>query len=74
MSKMKLETLTSLHIGSGAMLQKDSDFVFGKDAKEQSVVYVINPRKVRALGGEENIDAWTGAIENGRRANDTVKQ
>lgn len=24
MSKMKLETLTSLHIGSGNMLQKDS--------------------------------------------------
>lgn len=71
---MKLETLTSLHIGSGGMLQKDSDFVFGKDAKEQSVVYVINPRKVLALIGEENVDAWTVAIENGRSTEDIVKQ
>ena len=70
---MKLETLTSLHIGSGNMLQKDSDFVFGKDAKEQSVVYVINPRKVLALIGEENVDAWTVAIENGRSTEDIVK-
>lgn len=70
---MKLETLTSLHIGSGDMLQKDSDFVFGKDAKEQSVVYVINPRKVLALIGEENVDAWTVAIENGRSTEDIVK-
>ena len=38
MSKMKLETLTSLHIGSGDMLQKDSDFVFGKDAEDFSTV------------------------------------
>ena len=73
MSKMKLETLTSLHIGSGDMLQKDSDFVFGKDAKEQSVVYVINPRKVLTLIGEENVDAWTVAIENGRSTEDIVK-
>ena len=70
---MKLETLTSLHIGSGNMLQKDSDFVFGKDAKEQSVVYVINPRKVLTLIGEENVDAWTVAIENGRSTEDIVK-
>ena len=70
---MKLETITALHIGSGDMLQKDSDFVFGKDAKEQSVVYVINPRKVLALIGEENVDAWTVAIENGRSTEDIVK-
>ena len=74
MSKMKLETLTSLHIGSGNMLQKDSDFVFGKDAEDFSVVGVIDPRKVLALVGEENIDAWTVAIENGRSTNDIVKQ
>ena len=73
MSKMKLETLTALHIGSGNILQKDSDFVFGKDAKEQSVVYVINPRKVLSLIGEENVDAWTVAIENGRSTEDIVK-
>lgn len=71
---MKLETLTSLHIGSGNMLQKDSDFVFGKDAENFSVVGVIDPRKVLALVGEENIDAWTVAIENGRSTNDIVKQ
>ena len=71
---MKLETLTSLHIGSGDMLQKDSDFVFGKDAEDFSVVGVIDPRKVLALVGEENIDAWTVAIENGRSTNDIVKQ
>lgn len=71
---MKLETLTSLHIGSGNMLQKDSDFVFGKDAEDYPVVGVIDPRKVLTLVGEENIDAWTVAIENGRSTNDIVKQ
>lgn len=73
MSKMKLETITALHIGSGDILQKDSDFVFGKDAEERSVVYVINPRKVLSLIGEENVDAWTVAIENGRSTEDIVK-
>ena len=73
MSKMKLETITALHIGSGDMLQKDSDFVFGIDTEERSVVYVINPRKVLALIGEENVDAWTVAIENGRSTEDIVK-
>lgn len=70
---MKLETLTALHIGSGNILQKDSDFVFGIDAEERSVVYVINPRKVLSLIGEENVDAWTVAIENGRSTEDIVK-
>lgn len=70
---MKLETITALHIGSGDMLQKDSDFVFGIDTEERSVVYVINPRKVLALIGEENVDAWTVAIENGRSTEDIVK-
>lgn len=74
MSKMKLETLTSLHIGSGNMLQKDSDFVFGKDAEDYPVVGVIDPRKVLTLVGEENIDAWTVGIENGRSTEDIVKQ
>lgn len=73
MSKMKLETITALHIGSGDILQKDSDFVFGIDTEERSVVYVINPRKVLALIGEENVDAWTVAIENGRSTEDIVK-
>ena len=70
---MKLETITALHIGSGDILQKDSDFVFGIDTEERSVVYVINPRKVLALIGEENVDAWTVAIENGRSTEDIVK-
>ena len=70
---MKLETITALHIGSGDILQKDSDFVFGIDAEERSVVYVINPRKVLSLIGEENVDAWTVAIENGRSTEDIVK-
>lgn len=73
MSKMKLETLTSLHIGSGDMLQKDSDFVFGKDADGYPVVYVINPRKVLSLIGEENVVAWTVGIENGRSTEEIVK-
>ena len=70
---MKLETLTSLHIGSGNMLQKDSDFVFGKDAEDYPVVGVIDPRKVLTLVGEENIDAWTVGIENGRSTEEIVK-
>ena len=73
MSKMKLETITALHIGSGDILQKDSDFVFGIDTEERSVGYVINPRRGLALIGEDNVDAWTVPIENGRSTEDIVK-
>lgn len=71
---MKLETLTSLHIGAGNILQKDCDFVCGNDAEGYSIVGVIAPRKVLSLVGEENIDAWTVAIENGRSTDDIVRQ
>lgn len=74
MSKMKLETLTLLHIGSGNVLQKDCDFVCGKDEEDNPVVGVIDPRKVLALIGEENVGAWTVGIENGRGTDDIVRQ
>lgn len=74
MSKLKLTTLTSLHIGSGNVLQRDCDFVCGEDAEGYPVVGVIDPRKVLALVGEENVDAWTVAVENGRGTDDIVRQ
>lgn len=74
MSNVKLKTLTAIHVGSGNILQEGCDFVCGKDADGERIVGVISPRKVLSLIGEDKIDAWTVAIENGRSTDDVVRQ
>lgn len=76
MSKIKIETLTSLHIGSGTMLQNGSDFVVGKDADDYEIIGVISPRKILCLIGEEKskIDEWVIGIERNRSTENLVRR
>ena len=48
MSKVKIETLTPVHIGSGNFLRNNSDFVQHNDG-EDSYIYVIDPKKILNL-------------------------
>lgn len=74
MSKVKIENITSIHIGSGETYHYGNDFVCGKDSDGDSIIGVIDPRKVLSLLGEDKIDEWVVAIENGRSTDQIVKQ
>ncbi len=62
MSKIKITTLTPVHIGSGNLLQNNSDFVFFKNGKDH-FLGIIDDRKVLDLIGEKNIDNWVLSIQ-----------
>ena len=57
---IKLETLTPVHIGSGAFLQNNVEFV--KDNKD---IYIIDPKKILEIIGIDKLDYWVGAIDRG---------
>ena len=60
---IKLETLTPVHIGSGAFLQNNVEFVEDKNENGDSDIYIIDPAKVVDIIGIPNIDTWVTAIE-----------
>ena len=73
MSRIKIETLTSVHIGSGETLQYGTDFVAGK-LDEEYVISIVDPRKVMDLIGEANVHRWVAAIERKEATSKVVKQ
>ncbi len=77
MSKIKITTLTPIHIGNGVTLQYGADFVTGGIASDDgriSVVGIIDPKKVLSLIGEENISHWVAAIDRKSSTDVIVKQ
>ena len=74
MSKIKIETLTCVHVGSGVFLKRGNDFVLGKSEDNYSEINIVNLRKALQLIGEENINAWVSAIEKGRPIDSVMKQ
>lgn len=58
MSKVRIETLTPVHIGSGNMLYKGMDYVV-----EDGKLYIIDHRKVLDIIGAQRVDAWVNSIE-----------
>lgn len=58
MSRVKVTTLRSVHIGNGNFLQNNSDFVIDNDN-----IYIIDPKKVLDIIGIERLDYWVSAIE-----------
>lgn len=74
MSRIKIETLTSVHIGSGETLQYGSDFVSGLDAEGYVLFGIIDPKKILDLIGEEQIGNWVAAIERQDSTKKIVKQ
>ena len=62
MNKVKVQTLTPIHIGSGNFLKNNSDFVEYKEG-ENSCLSIIDPNKILALIGMERINDWVNLIE-----------
>lgn len=62
MSKVKIQTLTPVHIGSGEFLKNNSDFVVHKEG-EHSYISIIDPKKILELIGIEHINDWVSLIE-----------
>ena len=62
MNNIKIETLSSVHIGNGSFLQKGSDFIVDGNS-----VYVLSMDKLGALMGADPaiIQQWTEAINKG---------
>ena len=57
MSKIKLETLTAVHVGSGEKLQYKTEFISNGDD-----IYVIDEYKILELIGTEHIREWLTSI------------
>lgn len=73
MSKIKIETLTAVHIGSGETLQYGTDFVTG-ETEDGDVLSIIEPRKVLDLIGVDNVQQWVKAIERKEPTSQVVKR
>lgn len=64
MSRIKIKTLTMVHIGSGNMLHNNSDFVTHY-TNDCFFLSVIDPNKMLNFIKEEHISDWILSIENG---------
>lgn len=73
MSEIKLETLTPVHVGSGNMLQYNTDFVVAKNEDEDRIG-VIDDKKILALVGSKNVENWLLSIERNENTTDFVKR
>lgn len=74
MSKIKIETLTSVHVGSGETLQYGTDLVPGQDAEGYGLFGIVDPKKILNLVGEEHIGDWVAAIERQESTKTIIKQ
>jgi len=74
MSKIKIRTITNVHVGSGEMLYLNNDFCIAKDSDGHDVVGIIDPRKVMELIGVEHIGTWVLGIERKRPVEEIVRQ
>lgn len=59
MSRVKVTTLRSVHIGNGNILQNNTDFII-----DDNNIYIIDPKKVLDIIGIEKLDYWVSAIEH----------
>jgi CRISPR type III-A-associated RAMP protein Csm5 len=72
MSRVKIETLTPVHIGSGNKISKMemTTFIDGED----SFIGIVSPEKVINLIGEQNISNWISFISQGKPLDDFVRK
>lgn len=69
MAKVKIKTLTPVHIGSGRHLLKNTEFLIQGDK-----VGVVDEKKVVKIIGIENIDKWVNIINKGDSLLDYLKR
>lgn len=74
MSKVKIDIISRVHIGSGEKLQYGSDFI---NFREDGVNYIgiVSPRKIISLIGNspQAVEAWIAAIERKKSVIDFMK-
>jgi CRISPR type III-A-associated RAMP protein Csm5 len=68
---IKIQTLTPVHIGSGNMLQGNSEYLNFSSEKK---IALIEARKVLDIIGAENIDKWLSVIDNQENLLDYLEQ
>ncbi len=68
MAKVKIKTLSPVHIGSGIDLQSDIEYLIDGDR-----LAIIDEKKVLKVIGEVNIDKWVTIINNRENLFDYLK-
>lgn len=71
MAKVKLKTLTSVHVGSGRLLQNNLEFLNSNDGEK---LYILDDQKILQLIGNEHLDDWLLSIHKKERTSDLVKR
>lgn len=74
MSKIKIEAITNVHVGSGETLNINNDFSVAVDSEGHKVIGIIDPRKVMNLIGVEHVNTWVQSIERKRPFKEIVRQ
>ncbi len=74
MSTIKLTTLTPVHVGSGNLLQYNTDFFTFCDEDDNNCIGVIDEKQILRLIGEEHINDWVLSIERKENTRDLVKR
>ena len=70
MNNVLIETLTPLHVGSGRILQSNTEYLYFDSSREISV---IDETKILSIIGEENIDIWVNVIEKNQNLLDYLR-
>ena len=73
MSEIKIEVLSPVHIGSGNMLQNNTDFVT-TDNGVDNFIRVIDDRKILELIGVEHLNDWLLSIERKDNTKELVRR
>lgn len=73
MSKVKIKTLSPIHIGSGNLLQNNTDFVV-EGRGDNSYIHIVDERKILELIGVEHIDNWLLSIEKRESTKEFIKR
>ncbi len=72
MNKIKITTLSPVHIGSGNLLQNNMNFLVVKDG-EDSYIHITDDRKILELIGADHVDHWIASIEKGESTRKLVE-
>lgn len=73
MSKIKIETLSSVHIGSGNELQEGQDFVVTGSGEYKDIT-VIDVNEMGRRIEPRYYDNWVAMINNGKNINEILKR
>lgn len=73
MSKIKLTTITPVHIGNGNVLRNNIDFV-QENLDGDNYIGIIDPNRLWKHIGPERMDAWISAIEREENIKEFIKR